>query len=445
MTEHEGCRLRVDVRPQSGMDGGILAGAVSYSVDLSWTPTSVSFFDHSTGTENTIDFVARERRTADIKSQTFFSEPIHQLPGSRWIEARNQQFICGVLTAGGQADNDFASPLVEHALSVLLPGSKTRIRKESLFSGLFGGRDSIRHVDDGGSNRFSFAKRSLLSVAADGPMNADAANAYAHFLRARFGGHPALLEHLSRRGQLPTSLTIASLEPMQTGGEVTVQAELARVTPAGRGFEQVPAPLDGSESVDKILQATTWQTAAGTPDERISRSLSLVHENREVEGLLVFLELALEQGTAMPPELAGVINTSNDQDLDLLLTLLRPMDDEEAARLAIQGFERLRGPAGEQAHLLGTFEASVRRALKEPMVAIELLTQALVANPRLTGAYKDLGDLFLQMFDSRRAWMCWSRARSIAPGLELLQDVTAFEEALGVDNSAYFLWRTLTK
>ena len=235
------------------MDGGILADALSYSVDLSWTATSVSFLDHSTGTENTIDFVARERRTADIKSQTFFSEPIHQLPGSRWIEAKNQQFICGVLTAGGQADNDFASPLVEHALSVLLPGSKTRIRKESLFSSLFGGRDSIRHVDDGGSNRFSFAKRSLLSVAADGPMNADAANAYAHFLRARFGGHPALLEHLSRRGQLPTSLTIASLEPMQTGGEAVPANNFETNSVC---IQCLPPGQEGSESEDGSGRAT---------------------------------------------------------------------------------------------------------------------------------------------------------------------------------------------
>jgi tetratricopeptide (TPR) repeat protein len=68
--------------------------------------------------------------------------------------------------------------------------------------------------------------------------------------------------------------------------------------------------------------------------------------------------------------------------------------------------------------------------LGKPKAAIELLARAIEANPRLTGAYKDLGDLYLQDWDMERAWRCWDIARGIAPSHPLLRGVADYEQML---------------
>jgi hypothetical protein len=66
------------------------------------------------------------------------------------------------------------------------------------------------------------------------------------------------------------------------------------------------------------------------------------------------------------------------------------------------------------------------------------LTKVLEASPRVTGAWKDLGDLFHADYDVTRAWLCWHRARSIAPSHRQLGGVAAYERRLEADHPEYF-------
>jgi hypothetical protein len=76
--------------------------------------------------------------------------------------------------------------------------------------------------------------------------------------------------------------------------------------------------------------------------------------------------------------------------------------------------------------------------VQQPAEAKAALTKVLEANARVTGAWKDLGDLFCPAYDFTRAWLCWQRARSIAPTHRLLEDVAARERKLEANHPEYF-------
>jgi hypothetical protein len=66
------------------------------------------------------------------------------------------------------------------------------------------------------------------------------------------------------------------------------------------------------------------------------------------------------------------------------------------------------------------------------------MTAALRVNPLLVSVYKDLGDLYLGGYRTRKAWTCWEAARRIAPGHALLAPVRTIEETLRKAHPDYF-------
>ena len=434
-----GCRLAVDVTSQTNPEGAESRAAWRADIELNWDATSVSVTEGSTRTVS--DFSIRQRRTVDQTSRTYFVQPFHELVGARWMEAHNQEHVYSVLKAGGLADNDFSAPLVEHELSVQLPKSRTKLLSSSFLSRLTRGPHAIVVSDDAVETSLKFGSRMLMSFSREGCAGVDACAAFIHFLQTRFGGHPLLLARLRAGGRIPRVLTLSSLVPMHKGGEVRVRfvETIASSDSTPMGAHQVPPPLDGSLPVDNVLFSDAWREApAATPAERLDQSLALMRAGEPLQGLLAFLELTLEVPVVMPAELAAAVNQCTHADVELLLRLVGPPKDEAGGRVALQEFDALRSRAGSRAYLLGPFEAAVRAALGEREQARQLLTAAVVANPRLTGAYKDLGDLFLRDFDASRAWLCWTRARDIAPTLGMLVDVSQFERRLEAENPQYF-------
>jgi hypothetical protein len=245
-----------------------------------------------------------------------------------------------------------------------------------------------------------------------------------------------LLRRLGAGGRLPRSLTLGGLLPMHTGGEVTLRVEESPAPLALPALgDHRDQPLDGSEPIDAVLASERWKTPGAPAEARLADSLERLRGSSPIDGLLAFFELSLEQGTAMPPPLADALNRCADPRVQRLLALLTTrIPPEEAVKL----FAILRPEAGPWGYLLGAFEAPVRRALQQPGEASRMLTELLTRSPRVTGAYKDLGDIYLHAFDGRRAWACWNRARQIAPHFATLGDVAALEQHLEADHPEYF-------
>ena len=143
----------------------------------------------------------------------------------------------------------------------------------------------------------------------------------------------------------------------------------------------------------------------------------------------------------MPPEIASQLKGNTDPRVKMLLGVLGAANDcrdKDVLDHAIRALAGLEPAATSKRHVLWAFEANFRASSGDSKGAKERLLQVIEANPRLTGAYKDLGDLFLGAFDARRAWRCWEIARGIAPGHPALRAVTALEVRLSNDHPEYF-------
>jgi tetratricopeptide (TPR) repeat protein len=206
------------------------------------------------------------------------------------------------------------------------------------------------------------------------------------------------------------------------------------------GLRAVP-PFDGSDPIDDILTTAKQRirpAECGHEELLLAEAASLLRSGEGLGGLLAFSELTLETGAALPPELAGAMNSCTDPRIKLLWAALAPPWHTETDRRALSALDKLRTEAPSRHHVLCAFEANVRARLGEANVAKELLGRAIAANPRLTGAYKDLGDVYLQTWDIERAWHCWDIARTIAPFHPVLKGVEAFEQALLREHFEYF-------
>lgn len=252
---------------------------------------------------------------------------------------------------------------------------------------------------------------------------------------------PILAEH-QLAVSLPASQRVLGklghLTPMHVGGEVTVRVVEPAATPRSPlldGFEE-RLPLDGSEPIDAVLRINRGTTPPSIAT-RCSEALGLLQGATPLLGVLTFLEITLEQPVEMPPAIAAAIKSSTDEVVPSFLALLQPPPEVDA-RAVLRVFESLRGRAGRMAYLLGAFEAPVHLVLNQRNEAREALTKVVEANPRVTGAWKDLGDLFCPTYDFTRAWLCWERARSIAPTHPVLEDVASFERKLEADHPEYF-------
>lgn len=435
MTSH--LQLSITIGEQRNNEGAITSPASAYSSLLEWTDHTVSY-DDSSGRRVVLDFASRQQREIDEHARTVTIKPLQALVSFRAIEVRNRgEHIYSVMKAGGLADNDFAPILAEHQLSVRLPASQRVVGKRSVLARLTGGPD-IEVVERKTQTDMMVGARCLMSISRDGHAQPDALAAFTHFLRCAFGGHPCLLRRIREAKQLPASVTLGHLPPMHVGGEITVRV----VEPAGiprspllDGFEE-RLPLDGSEPIDALLRSSPGTTPPSIA-ARCAEALGLLQGATPLLGVLTFLEITLEQPVAMPPEIAAAIRSSTDEVVPSFLALLQPPPEVDA-RAVLRVFENLRGRAGRMAYLLGAFEAPVHLVLNQRNEAREALTKVLEANPRVTGAWKDLGDLFCPTYDFTRAWLCWERARALAPAHPLLEDVASFERKLEADHPEYF-------
>lgn len=430
-------RLAIAICDRRNDKGVIVSPAAAYSSQLAWTDDTVSYDDDS-GRRIVLDFANQQKRKIDQQARTVTVEPLQVVVSFRDAEARNRgEHIYEVLKAGGLPDNPFAPVLAEHQLSVSFPSSRRTLARRSIFARLTGGPD-IEIVDRQTQTDMIVGARCLMSVSHESQLQPDAVAAFTHFIRHAFGGHPCVLQHILDARQLPTSVTLGHLTPMH-GGEVTIRVEGpadAPHAPSTDGFDE-QLPLDGSEPIDAVLRSTSGVVSPPIA-ERFSEALAQLQGATPLEGLLTFIEVSLEQPVRMPPELAAAVNSSTDDAVPRLIALLAPSRSEDDARTRLRVLDSLRGRAGRRAYLLGVFEAPLLQALNQPAEARAALTKVLEASPRVTGAWKDLGDLFCPDYDFTRAWLCWQRARSIAPTHSVLKGVDGYERALETAHPEYF-------
>ncbi|NOK17866.1 hypothetical protein [Corallococcus carmarthensis] len=406
-----------------------------------------------------LDFTRRRRINLDEGARTYVDESMYSDVCFRHFELHNREHVRAVIAAGKGDTSDFEPVIMEHQLSVL---DKARGRTladaaaprstglggllRSAFSGPKKSGD-ITVKSEAERTVYAAAEgRPLFAYSDDGTrVEPDLGRHFVQFLRYRYHGHPLILERLASAGHLPREIQYSAKEmrgwPRST---VTLRLQSANVVPDSG------IPLDGYRRVvrggpglpdDATLERVTLGAAPDGTQVRQRRQLEAkesVDAGRMLESVLAYFELTLQTGEAVPG-LGEAIQSIPDADVRRFREVMsRPPSDKASASAMAPALVELRAAAGHHAHVLKSFEAGARRALNEPQEARALLLDVLKANPFFTGAYKDLGDLFVADWDMGAAWRCWDAAKNIAPGHHLLNDVSAMEEMLAAEHPEYF-------
>jgi hypothetical protein len=425
------------------------------TVSLIWGRDHLSFDDRA-GRRVVLDFQQRRRRIIDGVAGTFTDDPLFVEVGIRHFELPNREHIRKVIEAGGGDGRSFAPLRVEHQLSLRPPTSGTRLIAETratsstparalrtLFrrpSGI--GPDDGIVVQDRGRRAVYTHEGQPLVTYERAPGLEVPGDVLAQFMRYRWGCHPLILADIAQLDFMPREIEIHGLEPAPFDrGTVTVKATSA-VRAAGDQADTVGLRMiidpERRDPLDALLVTPTAGSDAGVIAERLAEARALIATGDALDGMIRFFELTLEANVALARDMAEAFRSSPDPRVAELMASLRGAEDAASAREALAVHARVRGRSTRPQPVLDVFEAELLSGLGERNRAKELLGRALAANPRLVGAYKALGDLYMIEFQGHHAWRCWERARSLCPGHPVLRPVAALEQTLLGSYPEYF-------
>lgn len=400
------------------------------------------WFDDDRGRRVVLDAGRRTRFTLDPVARTRATTTLYVLAAQRLALAMNWRHVGEVLEAGGERNSGFGAPLVEHGVSFLLPESKTKLRTPSLLQKLFAADDATILVRTEGRGTIAACGARTIATTQGGRSDGAGAALLSAFLAVEVGGHPLWLGHVRKSGIVPEEIELRFLVPEPAPGGTCVVKVREANKPASlddRGWTDV-LDVNGTHAVDVVLRDESFRSQRTDVNARLERSRAWIRQGDVLRGLVTFMEITLETTFPLPADLAAATNRSEDPEVKAFLALLAPVTSEAHARDALRAFAQIKGRLGEHAYILNVFEAPIRLALKEDDAAAALLLEVVQRNPRFTGAFKDLGDVFLRQTpsDPHRAWLCWQRARAIDESLSMLRDITAFERNLERDAPHYF-------
>jgi hypothetical protein len=395
------------------------------------------------GSETVLDFSRCRVLDIDHPGGTYVESSLYADVGFRHFELNNRQCIGSVLEAGGADAWAFSPVMSEHQLSVL------RAMPPTTIAAMPGSPDAACDISverRGGDLVYSAAGRVLASVATEGfDAGPELSSRFTLFLGLTYGGHPHILGRIAAGGRIPRELRLAALQPMGGPGDaVTLRVASATLTP-----DQPPSvdahrrvlALADADDVDAALERALFGDPvdlASVRAERLREVQEALDAGRPFEALLVILELAFETDTPTQ-ELGEVMRRVTDPRARELLSIVGSAGaTPEGCKTALETIELARAVAGRRAHVLDIFAASGHTVLGQAALARERMTAALRVNPLLACVYKDLGELYLGGYRTRKAWTCWEAARRIAPGHAGLAPVRTMEETLRKAHPDYF-------
>lgn len=425
---HAALVMTVSVNSKHVASAGVKAGKdwrKEMEVVLADTFISAKSLDETT----VYDFGRRRRLVLDAKTKTFEDYSLFDAIGFRELELRNRETIDKALAAA-KIDTSKMPGQVEH---------------EHGLSVQRGAGSAIAERDENGDKVFAAASATLLRRSDDGkPVSAAEAERFAKFLRYTFGGHPAILRALQKEQRIPARLTYSF---RYAWGTNTVEVEVSAIRAADalarfslEGYAQ-RSPASGGDALDALVDRA-WKEpaaiAAGNTSASAKDIETAFRDGRPFEAFLALMEFQLSGPGQLPSFTDAQKRQLHDDPSVRLLSQALAAKDKDSLQKAIVVLQSLQASATSKLHMLKLFEANDRVRLGEFPAARKLFVEVLQANPSLVGAYKDVGDLYFQSFDTPHAWRCWDIGRRMSPQFSTLVAVTQYEQSLATQFPEYF-------
>jgi tetratricopeptide (TPR) repeat protein len=263
--------------------------------------------------------------------------------------------------------------------------------------------------------------------------------AFIRFLRYYSGGHPDILSDLQVKAILPETLRI---DVDQVTAQVSYRMRLigARACDPPRPdfsalrLTELPGePLGTLVALGLQLKPEAVEDAAASLSAQAEQAMVA---GDMLEAALLNFEVLLMQGQT-PPEALTTRRAEFEADPDTRMLFEALVTGPEKPAQAAATFEVLEARTN-RAHVLKIFRAGMLLAQGQDAEARELYLQALMVNPSVAGAWKDLGDIYRSDFDMQMAWLCWDIGRRLSPQHAMLHTITQAEKMMRDNYPGFF-------
>ncbi len=170
------------------------------------------------------------------------------------------------------------------------------------------------------------------------------------------------------------------------------------------------------------------------------RILEAQGDKNYLEVALLVLEYGLQTGDHgwSSKEIEKLaVHQKDHAELDRFFKSLGISGKNQAER-AIAELQKINRKKLNRDHMIDIMIANQQSVLGQNDKAQKKMLAALKANPFITGAYKDLGDMFYADFDMASAWLCWDFARKRVPDHFMLKPISEYEKELLSDFPDFF-------
>ncbi len=292
---------------------------------------------------------------------------------------------------------------------------------------------SVTTATDGGAIVFRDGDEELARWTPSGETLDDAQRAsLARFLHHRCRLHPAVREAIAADGHAPAALRFRSLD---VGTRSTTELTLLSAKRTGEDG-LIPLQRRTFDDSDALAQVARRVLDPAEDDEaaaRLSRDdfVRLAREARKAgryeDAALLLIECGLQTGDAVTEELRDLrSDEAAGERVDQALRVIGASDPLES----IDGLAGLDRALFSRPHVLDVLRANSLASAERHDEALEAMLGALAKSPWLTGAWKDLGDMYYARFDTERTWLAWEAGRRAAPEHPMWSPIREYERHL---------------
>ena len=287
--------------------------------------------------------------------------------------------------------------------------------------------------DLGGERLWMSGDKRLARWSLDGSeMSETYLDNFVFWLRQTAGGHPLILKDLFEGGVLPDECEIQLNDVRSTksvGIEVVGIREKPDITLESR-LEGFSLHTAGSETdtlvalLDWVRGGTEFANSLISSDQADASAASEAFENGDpIRGILQLIRMQMITGVSPEVELESFgPQIKASRSAVNLLTSLNAQSREQAEQ-AIQTFDVLSDAFEDQAPVLNVLSAeSLPRQGRLDLAEI-LFRQAILSDPGLAIAYKEIGDIYRSTGRFPMGWMCYDAFEIIAPGHTIMERV----------------------
>ena len=361
------------------------------------------------------DFKTKRFFQINLSSKKYSDDSLYSNIGFRTYEFQNRLTLGGAFAAAGVKKNPMLPVLNEHLFSLQQKGKTSEV-SHSLKEGLY-------YFSSGDHDLASFSKKGHQVSRKQKDM-------FIKFFRYAFSGHPVILNQISKDEIIPGSISIYRYNVGKEINQLAI-AEVRSTENKLYNLNEYSLGLLNNDSEPFVAFLFNIKLQKFDFERHLKSLLSEANKyylkGEYFDSMLAYLEYTLSPGLNFPRVFQKhKQKIMADENVGKLLRVLNPKSKIKA-ELSLKVLKNLETISSSKNHVVNILTANTLVRLGNINEAKKLFQKGLMHSPYFVGAYKDIGGVYYNEYNSVMAWRCWDLARQIAPTNKRLKSINEFE------------------